>query len=241
MAASFEYIALIVSVGKGVRMGGAIKKQYLDVGGIPVLSRTIQVFDSHPLISQIIVVVPKEDHLFCKESILAPFKFKHPIFLVDGGKTRQESVFNGLKAAKSIKDDNKTTMLMVHDGVRPFVSQNLLTQLMDGATPECGCIPALPMTDTIKQIDGGTVKNIDRDVLRRVQTPQVFEMEMLMEGYEYVMDNGLETSDDASVMEHLGKNVTCIDGEFQNIKITRTYDLILAEYFLEKENKKLNG
>ena len=232
-----DYIALIVGGGKGLRMGGAIKKQYLDLGGIPVLTRTIQAFDTHPRISHIIVVVPGQDHEFCQKNILAPFEFKHSIDLVAGGGTRQESVSNGLRAASSICKKDKTTMVMIHDGVRPFLSHTLMNRLMDGATKACGCIPALPMTDTIKQMDNGQLKNIDRDTLRSVQTPQVFEMEMIMGGYEYVLNRGLETTDDASVMEHFGQSVSFVDGEFQNIKITRSYDLVLAESFLEKENK----
>ncbi len=230
------YIAIILGAGKGLRMASTLRKQYLELDGIPVLVHTLNAFDRHPCVSQIFLVTPAEDHAFCRSHILSPHSIETPVEMVAGGPTRQESVYNGLQAARSAGLTPDKTMALVHDGVRPFVSHGLLDRLMEGALPRRGAIPALPMTDTVKESRDGidVAGTVDRKRLYRVQTPQVFSLDLLLSAYETAKTTGFQATDDASVMENSGHAVSLVKGSEANIKLTTPWDMKLASFLIEK-------
>ncbi len=230
----FRHIAIIVAGGKGQRMQSKQKKQYLELEKIPILTRTIKVFESHEKICDIILVIPKEDKKFCRESILEPFDFKTPIHLVAGGIRRQESVFNGLKKTCELSPDLDKTVVLIHDGVRPFIGKTLIDDCIAKATINGACIPAIKITDTVKKVlDGQKIaKTLDRDFLYKAQTPQVFRLDLVLRAYAHAKATLFAGTDDASLMEHAGLLVCVTDGSLFNIKLTTPEDLSLARYLL---------
>lgn len=231
---TFRHIAIIVAGGKGQRMQSRQKKQYLELAKIPILTRTITVFDSHEKIDDIILVVPEADRKFCRETILEPFCFTTPLHLVAGGIRRQESVFNGLKKACKISLDLGKTMVLIHDGVRPFIGKTLIDDCIAKAIINGACIPAVKITDTVKKVLEGQqiAKTLDRDCLYKAQTPQVFRLDLVLKAYEHAKITSFAGTDDASLMEHAGLPVFVTKGSLFNIKLTTPEDLSLADYFL---------
>jgi len=229
-----KHIAIIVAAGKGLRMKSPQKKQYLELENIPVLTRTITAFECHGKIDDIILVLPSRDKVFCKQSIVEPFDFKTPIHLINGGKTRQESVFNGLQKACSLSFSPDRAVVLIHDGVRPFIDKPLIDDCIDRAVVTGGCIPAVKITDTVKKVvDKETVlKTIDRDQLFLAQTPQVFRLDLVLEAFKHAKATEFCGTDDASIMENAGIPVTIIPGSLSNIKLTTPEDLLLARYLL---------
>ncbi|MCP4722028.1 MAG: 2-C-methyl-D-erythritol 4-phosphate cytidylyltransferase [Desulfobacteraceae bacterium] len=229
----FRHIAIIVAAGKGLRMQSHQKKQYLKIDKIPVLTRTIKAFESHEKIDDIILVLPAADRDFCTSSIIEPFGFETPIHLVNGGITRQESVFNGLRKACVSEPFNKTIVL-IHDGVRPFIDKTLIDDCIAKAILNGACIPAVKITDTVKKIMGEQItKTLDRDLLFAAQTPQVFRLDLVIKAFEHASATGFCGTDDASIMENAGLPVSVTTGSLFNIKLTTPEDLSLARYFLD--------
>jgi len=231
---SFRHLAIIVAAGKGLRMQSREKKQYLKLDNIPVLTRTIKAFDSHGKIDDIILVLPADDKKFCKISIVEPFDFKTPIHFVNGGITRQESVFNGLKKACKLSTSFNKAIVLIHDGVRPFIDGSLIDDCIDKAVVTGGCIPAVKITDTVKKVvDKETIsKTLDRDLLFLAQTPQVFRLDLVLKAFEHAKATAFYATDDASIMEHAGFCVSITAGSLFNIKLTNPKDLSLASYLL---------
>ena len=151
-----------------------IRKQYLMLDNLPVLVRTMDVFDRHPDMACTVVVVPEKDMDLCRTQIIQPRKFFHPVYLTPGGSHRQHSVRNGVQKALVLADDPQQTLVLIHDGVRPFVSGKLLDQLTHTAIHSGGCIPVLPVTDTLKQVDDQNriIATVDRKGLFQAQTPR---------------------------------------------------------------------
>ncbi|HKJ97620.1 MAG TPA: 2-C-methyl-D-erythritol 4-phosphate cytidylyltransferase [Desulfotignum sp.] len=234
-------IPVIVAAGKGCRMGGAIKKQYLVIDRIPVLTRTLMVFDRHHLLDDIILVVPEEDQTYCRKKIVQPYAFSQKIHVVAGEKTRQQSVLNGLNKAEQITDAPDSTLVLIHDGVRPFVSPDLINRLMAVAFQQGGCIPVLAVNDTLKLVaqNQQVQKTLDRDQIYRAQTPQVFRLDLILKAFAYAKITNFTGTDDASVMEHADFSVYTTPGEAANIKLTTPDDLILARSFKKKVQQVL--
>ena len=222
-------IAIIVAGGSGMRFGAQLPKQFLDLGGKPILMRTIEVFEL-ALIDrdhEIIVTLPEEQmglwHDLCREH-----GFTVPHRVVPGGKTRWHSVKNALD---SINDLAGVDVIAVHDGVRPLASAQLIDRCLTTARRQGSAIPVVPLNDSVRQLeaDGGS-RALDRSSLRAVQTPQVFDARLLIEAYRQPYDPTF--TDDASVVERHGHDVTLVDGDPVNLKITRPMDLALAEYLM---------
>jgi 2-C-methyl-D-erythritol 4-phosphate cytidylyltransferase len=215
--------AIIVAGGSGQRFG--LKKQFLDLKGIPVLKRAVSAFISHNSVDQIIVVVPEEDLPQVHEMFSETGK---KFLIIKGGGTRQESVYNGLKATR------ESEALLIHDGVRPFVSHELISRVIEGLSGVDGCIPALQVTNTIKEVQGGIVmKTIPRLNLYQVQTPQAFDTQGIIEAHEKALaSGGLDLTDDSAIMESMGKTIKIVPGDPFNIKITFEKDILLAEAIL---------
>lgn len=227
--------AVVVAGGSGKRMKSDQKKQYLDLGGIPVITRTLGVFDAHPGIRGIVLVVPGPDLETFRGQYIQPYGIQKEIHLTAGGETRQDSVSNGLACVKERAGDFTRTLVLIHDGVRPFISVRLMDRLMETAMEKGGCIPVLGLTDTVKEISGNRVtRTVDRESLFRVQTPQVFRLDLILSAFQHAEKSGFSGTDDASVLEHAGQPVYTTEGSKYNIKLTTPEDLVLAGYILKK-------
>lgn len=231
-------IPVIVAAGKGCRMKSELKKQYMALDSTPVLVLTLKVFDRHDSMDDIVLVVPEEDHIWILKHIIRPYGFAaRPIHLVAGGETRQQSVFNGIKKAACLTENLSGSLVFIHDGVRPFISPDLITRLKEVAVHRGGCIPVLAVTDTLKQVapDNQIQKTLARDQIYRAQTPQVFRLDLILKAFEHARITGFEGTDDASVMEHAGFVVCTTPGSAANIKLTTPNDLVLARHIMESQ------
>ena len=223
--------ALIVAAGKGLRMGSEQRKQFMRLNGLPILRHTLQCFERCAQIERLYVVLPAGQIDYCRREILAPGKLTKPVTLVAGGDQRQDSVYNGLQAI-----DAESGIVLIHDGVRPLVSAALIVDCIAGAQQYQACIPALAATETPKQIaaDDFIVGTIPRATLRLAQTPQAFELALIRSAYQAARTHGWRATDDAALLEHMGKAVKVIAGARQNIKITTPEDLLFAEILLAR-------
>ena len=213
-----EYV-LIVAGGKGLRMGTDIPKQFLPVGGKPVLMRTLEAFHAYNRDMQSILVLPRDQQAYwarlCEE-----YHFSLPHQVADGGETRFHSVRNGLAWVSG------PGLVGVHDGVRPFVSQEVITRCYDLARTEKAVVPVVKVVETVRRLSGGGSQTVDREQYRLVQTPQVFDIDLLKRAY--AQPYAPSFTDDASVVEALGVPVALTEGNRENIKITTPFDLKMA-------------
>lgn len=220
---------LVVAGGKGLRMGGAVRKQYIRIRDRPVLTWTLGAVLESRIADAVIAVVPGEDLTFCRDTVLRPFQMDARVRLVAGGAERQASVYEGLKACP-----DATRIVMVHDGVRPFVTRPMLEVCRDAADRYGGAVAAIPAVETLKRVDveNRIVATVDREPVRLAQTPQAFRFPLLMRAHEQALTDGYIGTDDAGLVERIGGDIRVVDGSPQNIKITRPFDLVLAEAFL---------
>ena len=234
--------AVIVSAGKGLRFmeGKSIrpdhgKKQFIFLGGKPILTHTLEKFETCPLIRSIHLVVGQEDMDYCLEEIIEKNKFQKVSKIVPGGKRRQESVKNGVDALP--KD---TDIVVIHDGVRPFVTKAMIEDSIHAAGRYGAVILAMPVKETIKisNPDGTVLKTLDRESLWQIQTPQTFQVKVIKEAYSRATEDGFIGTDDASLVERLGVKVHILPGSYTNIKITTPEDLLLANLFHEMKTLK---
>lgn len=230
-------IALIVAAGQGVRMGGGTRKQYLTLSGHPILYHTIRIFDASPRIEAIYVVVPPEDMTFCREQIIDPLDPGTDIRLVAGGAERQDSVANGLTAIGDEVEEESQTIVLIHDGVRPFVTEEQVAASIAGAVSTGACTLGVPVSDTLKRVDpaGLVDATLERSSVWSVQTPQAFRLDLVRRAHTEAHRSGLRATDDASLVEHLGHPVRVIPGSRYNLKITRKEDLAMAQAIFEME------
>lgn len=214
---------IIVAGGKGLRMGGDTPKQFLPVAGRPVLMRTIDRFKETDASLQIIVVLPREQQDYWHE-LCQTYGFNTEHRVADGGGTRFQSSKNGL----ALIPDNEEGLVAIHDGVRPFVSVETIERCFDAAEETYAAIPVLPVTDTLRFVDKhGGGKNVQRADYRIVQTPQTFDIALAKRAFDQPYQEAF--TDDASVIESLGCQVTMVEGNRENIKLTTPFDLTLAE------------
>jgi 2-C-methyl-D-erythritol 4-phosphate cytidylyltransferase len=225
--------AIIVAAGQGARMQGQQRKQYLSLAGIPILTRTLAIFDKCDLIEQIILVIPQEDFNFCQKSIVEPAGLTRKIIQVPGGERRQESVFNGLK-----KVDPDCSIVIIHDGVRPFVRNEQLIECIDGARETGACIVGVPAYETLKQVDASDhiIRTLKRDNVWLAQTPQAFRHDLIRKAHDHARMEGYFATDDACLVERLGATVKIIPGSRNNIKITIKEDLEMAQSIMSNDD-----
>lgn len=217
-----DYV-IIVAGGKGLRMGGDIPKQFLPVGGKPVLMRTLERFREYSPTLSIILVLPKAQQEYWKE-LCREYSFTIEHTIANGGETRFHSVQNGL----SLIPDNEQGVVGVHDGVRPFVSTEVIQRCYETARTAKAVIPVTPVVETLRYVGGkGTDRNVLRSDFRLVQTPQTFDIQLLKRAN--LQEYSEAFTDDASVVEGIGATVTMVDGNRENIKITTPFDLKIAE------------
>jgi 2-C-methyl-D-erythritol 4-phosphate cytidylyltransferase len=228
-------VAIIVAGGVGKRIGeGNLPKQFLKLGDKPILAHTIEKFESCELIDEIILVVPEEYLGYCSQAIVDRYSFSKIKKVVAGGEERQDSVYKGLKACA-----NNTLLVAIHDGVRPFISQEKISESIKLCQVKKAVILAVPVKDTIKRVeDGSVITTLDREKLWLVQTPQVFEYKLILDAYEKAKEDDFVGTDDSVLVERMGYEVTVLEGEYENIKITTAEDLIIAEKILEMKHTK---
>ena len=214
-----KYI-IIVAGGKGLRMGGDIPKQFLPVCGKPVLMRTLEAFHVYDASIHLILVLPVSQQAYWKR-LCEEYQFNLAHEIADGGETRFHSVKNGLAL---IKEDG---LVGVHDGVRPFVSQEVIARCYDEALSLKAVIPVVGVVETVRHLTEGGSETVPRNQYKLVQTPQVFDVALLRRAYEQTYTDMF--TDDASVVEALGEKVYLVEGNRENIKLTTPFDLKLAE------------
>ena len=219
-----DYI-IIVAGGKGLRMGSDIPKQFLPIGGKPVLMRTLERFREYSAELQIILVLPEAQqaywHQLCEE-----YHFDVEYTLTNGGQTRFHSVQNGLAKVP----DDAQGVVGVHDGVRPFPSIEVIKNCYETARTKKAVIPVIPVVETVRHLEGEKSVTVPRGDYRLVQTPQTFDIQLLKAANRQPYNDGF--TDDASVVESYGYEITLVEGNRENIKITTPYDLKIAEVLI---------
>ena len=217
-----DYV-IIVAGGQGLRMGGDIPKQFLPIGGRPVLMRTMERFAEYSEYLQIILVLPREQQEYWFE-LCEKYLFGVEHWIVAGGETRFHSVQNGLA---QIPDDAEG-VVGVHDGVRPFASVEVIARCYDEARRSKAVVPVVPVVESLRHVSEGAKTRAD---YRLVQTPQVFDIQLLKRAYRQPFNESF--TDDASVVESLGHSITMVEGNRENIKITTPFDLRIAETLVQ--------
>ncbi|GFN23132.1 MAG: 2-C-methyl-D-erythritol 4-phosphate cytidylyltransferase [Thermoanaerobacteraceae bacterium] len=220
--------ALVAAAGQGRRMGAGRNKVLLNLRGRPVLTYSLDVLESSPLVHAVIVITRREDMDQCREILGS--RYSKVVGLVEGGEERQDSVYRGLKALPE-----ETELVAVHDAARPLMDEGLLARVVAAAREWGGAVAAVPVRDTIKRDDGqGLVgETLVRQNLWAAQTPQVFRRAWLEEAYRRGRAEGWRVTDDASLVEKCGYPVKLVKGDYRNLKITTPYDLLLAAALLE--------
>lgn len=222
--------ALIVAAGEGTRIGAKIPKPYIKLKGMPILAVTVKSFNSHPEIDNIVIVTNPNWIDYCKTDIVGKYGFNKVKSIIEGGKTRQDSVRFGLSA---MSDAPVSSIILIHDGVRPFITQKFISMLIQTAKKYDAVVPAVPVTNTIKEIKNGFVSHtLDRDRLYEIQTPQVFRLNVIKNAHNSAVKAKFHTTDDSALVERLGVRVKVVEGLTQNIKITTKENLLYAEKIL---------
>lgn len=226
--------AVIVAGGSGKRMGMKIKKQFIELEGKAILAHTIEAFNKCKVIDEIIVVVGKEDIAKVKTEIVSRYDYDKVIQIIEGGTERQESVYNGLMAVTK-----EVQYVMIHDGARPFISQEILEKALIMTKEKHATVVAVPVKDTIKVVNGALEVEAtpNRSTLWSVQTPQSFKKELLIKAYGYAKEKSLIVTDDSMLVEAYGKKVHVVEGDYNNIKITTSEDLVLGQAILMNKTK----
>jgi 2-C-methyl-D-erythritol 4-phosphate cytidylyltransferase len=233
--------AVIVSAGKGQRFmeGKSIrpdrgKKQFQLLAGKPILAHTLDKFEVCPLIQSIFLVVGKEDMDHCLKEIVEKYRYRKISQLIPGGMRRQDSVKNGIDALS-----NDAEIVVIHDGVRPFVTKAMIEESIHSAIRFGAAVVAMPVKETIKmaQSNGTVVKTLDRESLWQIQTPQAFRAHLIKEAFLKAAEDGFIGTDDASLVERMGVKVHLLPGSYTNIKITTIEDLMLAHLFLSGSSR----
>ena len=227
---------VIVSAGRGSRMKADINKQFLKLKGKEVIAHTIDKFYNNKNIDEIVVVVKEDEADFFRRNIIDKYGYKN-IKIAFGGKERQDSVFNGLKAV-----NERCDIVLIHDGARPFVTDEIIKNSIECAKKNKCVIVGVPVKDTIKIInkDNEVCDTPNRSTLWSIQTPQVFEYLSIIKAHKIAKEKSYYGTDDSMLMEYLGYNVEVIEGSYNNIKITTPEDLKIGEEILNENKKEIN-
>lgn len=236
-----EVAAVIVAAGRGLRMGGTVPKQFLPLGGLPVLARTVNAFLCHPLIDLVVVVVNPDDENHARTLVRTHCATadEHRLRFTGGGATRQLSVAAGLEALADAAVAPEGVVL-IHDAARPLLSQDLITRAIDAARLHGAAVPALRVADTIKQLgsDGCVSGTLDRQALRAIQTPQSFRLALAREAHA-AAGALADALDDAALVERMGHKVHVFEGETAAMKLTTSDDFLRAEALIGQAGARL--
>ena len=227
--------AIVLAAGQGRRMHSNIQKQFLELGGHPVLYYSLNCFQQSELIDDIILVTGRNEISYCENEIIRKYKFSKVSKVICGGKERYDSVYNGLLACEN------SEYVFIHDGARPFISEEILARGLEGARNTGACVVGMPSKDTIKIADAENyvAQTPDRKHVWMIQTPQVFRYSLIKEAHDSIRQKDMSAiTDDAMVVEkETGVKISLVEGNYYNIKITTPEDLDIAKIFLEKFQK----
>ncbi|MGA2302094.1 MAG: 2-C-methyl-D-erythritol 4-phosphate cytidylyltransferase [Candidatus Acidiferrum sp.] len=232
--------AILPAAGLGTRMGAETPKQFLELDGVPIVILSLRRIAACPLITEIIVVT-RADNVERLEARIREEKFKQPVRVIKGGDLRQDSVAQALKLI-----GDETELVVIHDAVRPFVTVEQITRVIDEARRCKAAILGVPAMDTVKEVKRASLPEdvalitatVPRERIVLAQTPQVFETRLLKEAFAQAEGDGLSASDEAGLVERLGHDVYVVQGSERNIKITKPADMDLARFYLHAEQKK---
>lgn len=224
-------VAIVLAAGQGKRMKSNVQKQYLLIKEKPVLYYTLNAFETSPLISEIILVTGETEIEYCRKEIIEKYGFQKIHKITAGGKERYHSVYEGIQTI------DEADYVFIHDGARPFVDEKIIERAYKAVEAHKACVVGMPVKDTIKIADEEcfAVQTPDRSKVWQVQTPQVFEYNLIKNAYEKLMEKEPEgITDDAMVVETMSKHkVKLVEGSYRNIKITTPEDLEIAEIFCD--------
>ncbi len=223
------YSVIIAAAGKGVRMNADMPKQYMKLNAVPIICRSVSIFDSIESISEIILVIPAADENFVKNEIIPICGAKTKIKIVFGGRERQDSVYNGL-----LEVENKNSIVLIHDAARPLVTEDMILNCIKKAEEKGAAILAVPVADTLKITENGNIiETVKRDNMWLAQTPQAFFYPLILKAHIKAKEENIYKTDDAALVEYLKEKVYIVKGSRFNIKITENEDLKFAEEVLQ--------
>lgn len=210
-------------------MGGHVPKQFMELGGVPILVHSLRVLETVPAVEHVILAVPDADREYCLREIVTRYRFAKVTKIVAGGERRQDSVRHGLQEV-----DEEADLVLIHDAVRPLVTRDVVERVIRRAEEVGGAIAAVPMRDTVKEVgrDGAITATVDRGRLWLAQTPQVFRVKVLRDAHRKAHLEKFHATDDAQLVEWLGQPVAVVEGSEENLKITRPQDLAIGEAIL---------
>lgn len=230
--------AIVLAAGQGKRMNSKVQKQFLELGGKPLLYYSLKCFQDSGMIRDIILVTGAESVPFCKEEIVEKYGLTKVTKVIPGGKERYDSVYEGLLSCEN------SDFVLIHDGARPFITEEIIRRGIQGVEKTGACVIGMPSKDTVKIVDtqGYVAETPDRSTVWTIQTPQIFEYRLIREAHEKIRCRDMSAiTDDAMVVEQeTGVKVALVEGSYKNIKITTPEDLDIAEIFL-KALKKMAG
>ena len=226
-----KIVALIAAAGLGKRMNAKISKPFIPIFGKPILAYTIEKFEQCKFIEKIYLIVNQEERDFCSKDIILKYNFSKVQELIEGGETRQDSVYNGLKVL-----DQDTDIVVIHDGARPLVEETIIQESIEAAQEYGAAIAAIPLKDTVKKSrkDFFINETLNREEIWRAQTPQTFKYDIILSAFHQSYKDKFFATDDAAIVERYGHKVKMIIGSEENIKITTPFDIIIAENFLKR-------
>lgn len=225
------YTAIILAAGRGSRMNSSMQKQYMQLNGYPLICYALHTFEKS-CVDEIVLVTGAKERDYCRTQIVEKYNFRKVKKIVAGGSERYLSVYEGLRALEHDAPD----LVLIHDGARPFVTQEIIGRTIDAAKQYGSGIAAMPSKDTVKiaDADGFSVQTPPRANVWTIQTPQTFPYNTIYAAYQAVTDKGInDVTDDAMVLERIaGRRVKLVEGSYQNIKITTPEDLDVAASFI---------
>ena len=227
-----KYTAVVLSGGKGSRMNSNIHKQYLLLQGKPVITYALEAFEKSP-VDEIVLVTGAGEEEYCRKMIVEEYHLKKVVKIVPGGKERYDSVYAGLKAAEG------SDYVLIHDGARPFVTDEIIRRAMEEVQKSRACVVGMPVKDTIKIVDSDAhvTDTPERKNVWMVQTPQVFEYPLIRKAYEGLLQQEhITATDDAMAVEQMSHiPIKMLEGSYANIKITTPEDMAIAEALLQAD------
>lgn len=233
-------IAIVLAAGQGKRMGSKVQKQFLEIQGKPIIYYSLAAFQNSPLIDQIVLVTGTDMLEYCQREIVEKFGFTKVKAVTEGGAERYASVWKGLQFIENeMSVEDRAGIVFIHDGVRPFVNEEILERAAAAVEAHHACVVGMPSKDTIKiaDADGFVSHTPARQLVWNVQTPQVFDFSLVYEAYAALAESGRsDVTDDAMIVEAFTEvKVKLVEGSYENIKITTPEDLEIAEAFLKKQ------
>ncbi|EEL52549.1 MULTISPECIES: 2-C-methyl-D-erythritol 4-phosphate cytidylyltransferase [Bacillus cereus group] len=226
------YTLIIPAAGQGKRMGAGKNKLFLLINEVPIIVHTLRAFEKDKACKNIVMAINEEERPYFEE-LIQKYRIQKDVHFIQGGAERQDSVYNAVQHVKDVD------YVLVHDGARPFVTNKMIHAVLTTAKQKGASICAVPVKDTVKKVEQDTVvETVERSQLRAVQTPQGFSVSLLLEAHRSAKQGCFLGTDDASLVERIGKEVGVVEGSYYNIKVTTPEDLVIAESFLRVQKEQ---